>query len=49
MKDWDLGFNLAGSLIGSESRVGRPVPLPELYFDSFSYPLHIVSSAGGIV
>ena len=27
-----------------------PVPLPDLYFDSFSYPVApIVSSAGGIV
>ena len=27
-----------------------PVPLPDLYFDSFSYPVTpIVSSAGGIV
>ena len=26
-----------------------PVPLPDFYFDSFSYPVASVSNAGGIV
>ena len=53
---WCLIFSLylvhAFSLISSFNQKDKssPVPLPDLYFDLFSYPIApIVSSTGGIV
>ena len=44
-----ISLSLLGKTVSPVS-FSSPVPLPDLYFDSFSYPVApIVSSAGGIV
>ena len=43
------GTKLRDSNVSVTSTASSPVTLPDLYFDSFSYPVApIVSSAGGI-